>query len=178
VSAEVSPHHLLLTHEEVRSLDTRRKMNPPLRAESDRQALIAAFADGTIDIIATDHAPHARHEKEVPWEDAPMGTTGLETAFAAVHSELVVPGLLPLSRVLEGLTHGAELFGVDRPRIAKGAPAFLTLADLAVEWEVGAEGYASRSANCCFHGRTFQGRIELTVARGAIAFRRAAPVAA
>lgn len=178
VSAEVSPHHLLLTHEEVRTLDTRRKMNPPLRAEADRQALIAGFADGTIDIIATDHAPHARHEKEVPWEEAPMGTTGLETAFAAIHSELVVPGILTLARIIEGLTGGAELFGVPRPRIAAGAPAALTLADLGAEWEVGAEGYVSRSVNCCFHGRTFQGRIELTVARGAVAFRRGAPVAA
>ncbi len=174
VTGEVSPHHLLLTDEAVRSLDTRLKMNPPLRAEADRQALIAAFRDGTIDIIATDHAPHARHEKEVPWEEAPMGTTGLETAFAALHSELVRPGILSLARLVEGLTGGAELFGVPRPRIAEGAPAALALADLGEEWEVGADGYASRAENCCFHGRTLTGRIELTLANGAVAFRRAA----
>ena len=94
ISAEASPHHLSLTEDDVLAsrLDTRLKMNPPLRGEADRQALIDGLRDGTIDCIATDHAPHAREEKEVPWEEAPMGTTGLETAFAAVHTELVVPG--------------------------------------------------------------------------------------
>ena len=94
VSAEVSPHHLLLTDEDVRTLDTRMKMHPPLTEESDRQALIEGLRDGTIDCVATDHAPHARDEKEVPFEQAPMGTTGLETAFAALHTGLVVPALL------------------------------------------------------------------------------------
>ena len=103
-------------------LDTRLKMNPPLRGEADRQALIDGLRDGTIDCIATDHAPHAREEKEVPWEEAPMGTTGLETAFAAVHTELVVPGVLPLALVVEKLSAGAELFGLVPPRIAVGAP--------------------------------------------------------
>ena len=97
ITAEVSPHHLTLTHEALlEELDTRLKMNPPLRAEEDRQALIAGLRDGTIDCIATDHAPHAREEKEMPFEEAPMGTTGLETAFAAVYTELVLPGVLPL----------------------------------------------------------------------------------
>ena len=91
VSAEVSPHHLLLTDEDVRGLDTRMKMHPPLATEADRQALIEGLRDGTIDCVATDHAPHARDEKEVPFEQAPMGTTGLETAFAALHTELVLP---------------------------------------------------------------------------------------
>ena len=90
ITAEVSPHHLTLTDEALlESLDTRLKMNPPLRSEDDRQALIDGLRDGTIDCIATDHAPHAREEKEVPFEEAPMGTTGLETAFAAVYTELV-----------------------------------------------------------------------------------------
>ena len=88
ITAEVSPHHLTLTDEALlEELDTRLKMNPPLRAEEDRQALIAALRDGTIDCIATDHAPHAREEKEMPFEEAPMGTTGLETAFAAIFTE-------------------------------------------------------------------------------------------
>jgi len=174
VSAEVSPHHLTLTHDAVRSLETRLKMNPPLRAEADRQALIAALRDGTIDCVATDHAPHARHEKEVPWEEAPMGTTGLETAFAAIHTELVVPGVLPLALVVERMTAGAELFGLPAPRIERGAPANITLVDLDATWEVGADGYASRSDNCCFHGRTLQGRVELTVAGGCVAFAREA----
>ena len=93
MTCEVSPHHLCLTDEAVRTLDASRyKMNPPLRTEADRQALIDALIDGTIDCIATDHAPHAVHEKEVPYEAANMGVTGLETAFSSVYTELVLPG--------------------------------------------------------------------------------------
>jgi dihydroorotase len=175
ITAEASPHHLTLTDEAVRTLDTSRKMNPPLRAERDRQALVQGLRDGTIDCIATDHAPHARHEKEVPWEEAPMGTTGLETAFAAAYTDLVVPGVLPLPLVVEKLTSGAALLDLPTPRIAPGQPANLTLIDLAGTWEVGAAGYASRSENCCFHGRELQGRVVLTLAAGTIAHR--APVA-
>src|SRR4051794_41528918 len=98
-------------------------MTPPLRSEDDRQALIEGLRDGTVDCIATDHAPHAREEKEVPWEEAPMGTTGLETAFAAVHTELVVPGVLPLGLVVEKLSAGAAPFGLVPPRIPVGRPA-------------------------------------------------------
>jgi dihydroorotase len=177
ITAEASPHHLTLTDEAVRSLDTSRKMNPPLRVEADRQALIEGLRDGTIDCIATDHAPHARHEKEVPWEEAPMGTTGLETAFAAVHTDLVVPGVLPLALVVEKLTSGAALLDLPTPRIAPGEPANLTLVDLDRTWEVGAGGYASRSENCCFHGRELQGRVVLTVAGGTIAHRAEVAVA-
>ena len=132
ITAEASPHHLALTDDDVLAsqLDTRLKMNPPLRGAADRQALIDGLRDGTIDCIATDHAPHAREEKEVPWEEAPMGTTGLETAFAAVHTELVVPGVLPLALVVEKLSAGAELFGLVPPRIAVGRPAELCLIDL------------------------------------------------
>jgi dihydroorotase len=173
ITAEASPHHLALTDADVlaSSLDTRLKMNPPLRGEADRQALIDGLRDGTIDCIATDHAPHAREEKEVPWEEAPMGTTGLETAFAAVHTELVVPGVLPLALVVEKLSAGAGLFGLVPPRIAVGRPAELCLIDLAAEWEVGEAGYASRSANCCFAGRTLRGKVLATVAAGSVAYR-------
>jgi dihydroorotase len=171
-TGEASPHHLVLTHEAVRSLDTSCKMNPPLRAECDRRALIAGLQDGTIDCIATDHAPHAGHEKEVPFEEAPMGTTGLETSFAALYTDLVVPGLLPLDLVVDKLSAGATTLDLPLPRIAAGEPANLVLVDLEATWEVGAAGYASRSANSCFHGRLLQGRVELTVAAGAVAFRR------
>ena len=111
ISAEASPHHLCLTDEEVRSLDPRRfKMNPPLRRESDRQALIAALRDGTIECIATDHAPHHLDEKEVPFEQAAFGVTGLETAFAALHTELVMPGVIDLGLLVERLAGGAAPF--------------------------------------------------------------------
>jgi dihydroorotase len=171
VSCEVSPHHLTLTDEDVRSLDTARKCNPPLRAGSDRTALVDALRSGVIDCIATDHAPHAPDEKEVPFEQAPMGTTGLETAFAAVHSELVVPGVLDLALVVERLSAGGGLLGLLVPRIAVGEPANLALADLQAEWVVGAEGYESRSVNSCFGGRPLRGRVLLTVAAGSVAFR-------
>jgi dihydroorotase len=173
VSGEVCPHHLVLTDEAVLTLDSRFKMNPPLRTETDRRALIEGLRSGVIDCVATDHAPHAQHEKEVPFEQAAMGTTGLETAFAALYTELVLPGELELETLVERMTDGAALYELPTPRIAVDEPANLCLIDLDARWEVGARGYASRSANCCFHGRTLNGRVELTLAAGAIGFRAA-----
>ena len=122
VTAEVSPHHLCLTDEHVRSLDAARaKMSPPLRSATDRAALIEALADGTIDCIATDHAPHRGHEKEQPFEQAPNGVIGLETAFSAVYTHLVEPGLVPLATVVERMSAGpAAAFGLPRPEVARG----------------------------------------------------------
>jgi dihydroorotase len=174
VSAEVTPHHLLLTDEDVRGLDTRMKMNPPLAGEADRLALIEGLRSGTIDCVATDHAPHARHEKEVPFEQAPMGTTGLETAFAALYTQLVVPGTLELSLLVERMTAGAELFGLPTSRVAVGEPANLTLIDLSAEWVAGEHGWESRSENCCFAGRRLTGRVLMTVAAGGVAYRERA----
>ena len=171
VSAEACPHHLTLTDELVRTLDSRFKMNPPLCAESDRRALVEALKSGLIDCVATDHAPHATHEKEVPFEEAPMGTTGLETAFAALYTELVLPGELELAVLIERMSAGAALYELPVPLIRPGEIANLTLVDLDAKWEVGARGYLSRSANCCFHGRTLHGRVMLTLAAGAVAFR-------
>lgn len=171
VSGEASPHHLCLTHEAVRDLDTSMKMNPPLGFEEDRQALIEGVRDGTIETIATDHAPHARDEKDVPFEQAPMGTTGLESAFAAVYSELVRPGILPLGIVVDRLIGGAALMELPTPTVAVGERANLCLVDLEREWTVGEGGYESRSDNCCFHGRKFHGRVLLTLADGTVAYR-------
>jgi dihydroorotase len=178
VSGEACPHHLTLTDEQVRSLDSRFKMNPPLRTEADRQALIGGLRDGTIACVATDHAPHAQHEKEVPFEEAPMGVTGLETAFPVLYTDLVLPGVLTLELVIERMTAGAELLDLPTPRIAVGEPANLTLLDLDASWEVGARGYASNSTNCCFEGRTLRGVVRLTVAAGAVAHRAPVEVAA
>jgi dihydroorotase len=141
ISAEATPHHLTLTEDILlEELDTRCKMNPPLRAEDDRLALIGALRDGTIDCIATDHAPHAREEK----------------------------------LVVERLSAGAALFGLETPRIERGRTANLTLVDLAAEWEVGEAGYESRSENCCFAGRRLRGRVLATVAAGGVAYRERA----
>jgi len=174
VSTEVSPHHLLLTEEQVRGMDTRMKMNPPLATEDDRRALIDGLRAGTIDCVATDHAPHAREEKEVPFEQAPMGTTGLETAFAAIYTELVMPGILDLSLLVERLTAGAAVFELPTPKVAPGEPANVTLIDLDAEYIAGERGWESRSENCCFAGRKLHGRVLLTVASGAVAFRERA----
>jgi dihydroorotase len=171
VTAEVCPHHLTLTDDMVRTLDSRFKTNPPLRTDRDRRALVEALRSGVIDCVATDHAPHARHEKEVPFEQAAAGTTGMETAFAALYTELVLPGELGLATLVERMTAGAALYGLPTPRIAPHQPANLCLADLGARFEVGASGYASRSENCCFHGRTLCGRVRLTVAAGTVAFR-------
>jgi len=171
VTCEASPHHLTMTDEDVRTLDTRRKMNPPLRAEEDRQALIEGLRSGVIDCIATDHAPHARDEKDVPFEQAPMGTTGLETAFSAVYTDLVLPGTLALELLVEKLTAGLGLLDLFVPAIAEGEAANLVLVDLDAEWVVGESGYESRSENSCFAGRTLRGRVLLTVAAGAVAYR-------
>jgi dihydroorotase len=168
-SGEVTPHHLVLTDEAVRSLDANVKMNPPLRAERDRVALLDALRDGTIEAIATDHAPHARHEKEVPFEAAPFGVTGLETAFAVLYTELVEPGLLPLATLLERMSAGpARIFGLERPRIAAGARANLVLLDLGGTTQVTVDGFRSRSANSWLLGRTLHGRVAMTVAAGAV----------
>jgi dihydroorotase len=171
VTCEATPHHLLLTDQAVSSLDTNFKMNPPLRGEADRQALIEALRAGTIDCVATDHAPHAREEKEQPFELAPMGVTGLETAFAALHTGLVLPGVLDLGLLVERMTAGGQPFGLPVPRIELGAPANVCLVDLDAEWEVGEAGYESRSANCAFAGWRVTGRVRMTIADGAVAYR-------
>jgi len=171
VTAEVTPHHLCLTDEAVRSLDPNLKMNPPLRAEEDRAALLEALRDGNICSIASDHAPHARHEKDVPFEAAPFGVTGLETAFSALYTYLVEPGLIPLDTLLERLSAGpARAYGLDEPRIAVGAPANLVLLDTRASWRVTETGFRSRSVNSWLVGKTLKGKVALTVANGRVAF--------
>jgi dihydroorotase len=174
VSAEATPHHLLLTEEAVAGLNTSMKMNPPLATEADRKVLVEGLRAGTIDCVATDHAPHAQAEKALSFTEAPMGTTGLETAFAALYTELVLPGVLELGVLLERMTAGAALFGLPVPTLAQGKEANIALIDLDAEWVAGEHGWQSRSANCCFAGRRLRGRVLLTVAAGAVAYR--APV--
>jgi dihydroorotase len=170
-SAEVTPHHLCLTDEAVRELDPNVKMNPPLRADEDRAALIDGVRDGTIEAVATDHAPHARHEKEVPFEAAPFGVTGLETAFAALYTSLVEPGILPLPMLLERMSAGpARIYGLAPPTIAVGAEANLVLLDLSAVGRVEAGGFRSRSSNSWLLGRTLKGAVRMTVAAGRVAY--------
>jgi len=170
-TAEVTPHHLVLTDEAVRSLDPNTKMNPPLRSADDREALRDALRRGAITCVATDHAPHARHEKDVPFEDAPFGVIGLETAFAALHTHLVIPGVMSLETVLERMSAGpARAFGLDEPRIEVGARANLVSLDLDAEWTVAEDSFRSLSANSWLLGETLRGRIVQTVADGRLVY--------
>ncbi|HWQ23779.1 MAG TPA: dihydroorotase [Gaiellaceae bacterium] len=171
VTAEVTPHHLCLTDEAVRSLDPNLKMNPPLRSEDDRRALVDALRDGAIGAVATDHAPHAREEKDVPFAEAPFGVTGLETAFAALYTRLVLPGELRLETLLERMSAGpARALGLPEPRIEVGARANLVVLDLEAEWQVSEEGFRSRSANSWLLGERLRGRVVRTVADGRVVF--------
>jgi len=170
-TAEVTPHHLALTDEAVRTLDPNVKMNPPLRGDADREALRDALRRGSISCVGTDHAPHARHEKDAPFEEAPFGVTGLETAFAALHTHLVQPGILTLETLLERMSSGpARAFGLEEPRIEVGARANLVALDLDAEWTVEESGFRSLSANSWLLGATLRGRVAKTVADGRLVF--------
>ncbi len=171
VTAEATPHHLTMTDECVVALDANLKMNPPLRPETDRRALVEALQSGLVDCVATDHAPHAQQEKEVPFEAAAFGTTGLETAFAALYGALVVTGQLPLSVLVSRMSQApARIAGLPVPTIAVGEQADLCLVDGAARWVVEAAGLRSRSTNSAWLGQTLQGRVTFTVAAGRVAF--------
>jgi dihydroorotase len=168
-TTEVTPHHLCLTDEAVRSLDPNLKMNPPLRSADDRAALVEGLRDGTIQAVATDHAPHARHEKEVPFEAAPFGVTGLETAFAALYTHLVEPGLVSLETLLERMSAGpAGIYDLPVPRVAAGEPANLVLLDLTASRRIEAADFRSRSVNSWLLGERVKGKVRLTVAGGRV----------
>jgi dihydroorotase len=168
VTAEVTPHHLAYTDEQLGGYDTNFKVRPPLRSTEDRDALRAALADGTLDAVATDHAPHAVEEKEAEFDQSPPGTIGLETALAVVLTELVEPGTITVSRAIEALsTAPARILGAAQHGgpIEAGRPANLVVFDPAAEWTV-EPPFASRSRNSMFLGRTLRGRVVHTLFRG------------
>jgi dihydroorotase len=171
VTAEATPHHLTLTDEAVATLDPSLKMNPPLRAESDRQALVEALRSGLVDCVATDHAPHASEEKDVPFEEAPFGCIGLETAFSVLYGQLVEPGYLDLATLVTRMsTAPAAIAGLTPPAIASGAVADLCVIDPAAAWTVTAAAMQSRSFNSPWLGRELTARVKLTVAAGRVAW--------
>lgn len=174
VTAEVTPHHLLLIDEDCENLDpATRKMNPPLRGKDDRDTLLAALIDGTLDCIATDHAPHGASEKELPFEEAPFGVIGLETAFASLYTYLVLPGRLPLQTLVQRMSSdAARVLDLPVPTLAEGAVANLAALDLDATWVVGAEGFQSKSRNSAFLGAELRGQVQLTIAGGQIAWQR------
>jgi dihydroorotase len=164
----VTPHHLVLTDEDLRTYDTSRKVNPPLRSAEDREALRAGLADGTIDAIATDHAPHAVEEKDAEFDRAPHGTIGLETALAVVLTELVEPGILSLERAIEALSPApaAILGAADHGGpIEIGRPANVVVFDPTERWTV-EPPFASKSRNSAFLGRALAGRVRFTMLHG------------
>jgi len=174
VSAEAAPHHFTLTDEAVRSYDPVFKVNPPLREAADVQAVRAGLADGTLDAIATDHAPHAREDKEVEWAAARPGMLGLETALGLTLTELVAPGQLTLAQAVQRLTAGParcrRLPGHGGP-VAPGAPANLVVFDPQARWTVDAGALASRARNTPYHGRALTGQVVHTLLRGAFTVR-------
>ncbi len=170
VTAEVTPHHLLLSDEALRGYDTRFRMNPPLRTEADRQACLAALADGTIDCVATDHAPHPREEKNVEFDAAPNGVIGLETALPVLLDRLVARGELPLPRLVEALTAApARILGLsEQGALAPGRLADVTVLDLERESVIDAARFRSLARNTPFDGWTVRGRAVLTLVGGRI----------
>ncbi|MDF1543054.1 MAG: dihydroorotase [Anaerosomatales bacterium] len=173
VTAEVTPHHLFLDEDAIgRTYDTSLKMNPPLRTARDREALVEALLDGTVDCVATDHAPHARHEKELEFELAPFGTTGLETALSLVITHLVQPGRMAWSDVVRVLAHAPRAaFGLPAVRLEAGSVADITIIDPEAKVEVTRERFASKSANSAFLGATLLGRATDVLVEGRFALK-------
>lgn len=172
VTAEVTPHHLVLTEDDIIGRDPNFKMNPPLRSEADRQALLAGLQDGTIDCIATDHAPHAAEEKALGIERAPFGITGFETAFPLLYTKLVEPGIFTLNQLFDWMSHKpADLFDLPFGRIEVGAPADLVLLDLETVRTVQPNQFLSKGKNTPFAGASLTGYPVLTLVGGEIVFK-------
>lgn len=169
VTCEVTPHHIALTHDAVLGYDTHAKMNPPLRDESDRNALISAIADGTIDAIATDHAPHNSDEKCVEFAQAPFGVVGLETAVSICLDRLVHGGVIPMSRLVELLAVGpARILRLDKGSLRVGADADITVLDLERSFVVTPSAFESKSVNTPFEGWTLRGGPVMTIVGGRV----------
>jgi len=169
VTCEVTPHHLFLDEGSITSYDTNLKMAPPLRTSVDREALVAALVEGLVDCIATDHAPHAAHEKELEFEIAPFGTTGLETALALVITHLVSKDVLGWTDVVRLMSHGPrEVFGLEAVSLAEGEVADITVVDPGVTWEVTYDGFESKSSNSAFLGQKLTGRASEVLVAGRV----------
>ncbi len=171
VTAEVTPHHFTLTDEAVRGYDTNTKMNPPLRSEEDRQALLQGLADGTIDVIATDHAPHAYEEKEAEYIYAPFGIIGLETALGLSVTQLVKTGLLSWRQLIEKLAvNPYRVVGLEPPTVQPGRIANLTIFDPEAQWPVDPSKFLSKSRNTPFAGQTLTGKPVAVINKGKMLF--------
>ncbi|MEQ9569566.1 MAG: dihydroorotase, partial [Longimicrobiales bacterium] len=169
VTAEASPHHLLLTDAAVEGYRTEAKMNPPLRSEADREAVTEGLRDGTLDVIATDHAPHHYDEKEQAFDDAPNGIVGLETSVGLILTHVVGKGVIDLATMVERMSvQPARAFGLPGGTLADGAPADVTVLDLDAAWTVDPGAFVSRSRNTPFAGWDLTGRAVMTVVGGRV----------
>jgi dihydroorotase len=169
VTCEVAPHHLLLTDENCRGYDTNYKMNPPLRTAADVAACIAGVVDGTIDCLATDHAPHRAEEKELEFADAPFGIIGLECALPLYAKALVEPGHISWPKLIELMTiAGAKVAKLNKGTLAVGAEADVTIIDPNLKWTVDVAKFRGKSRNCPFHGWTVTGRATHTIVGGEV----------
>lgn len=169
ITTEACPHHFILTDEDVPIFGTSGKMSPPLRTKDDREAILEGLADGTIDIIATDHAPHTTEEKLRAFPEAPNGILGLETALGSAITALVEPGILTLEQTIAKMTHiPAKLYGLNSGTLSVGVPADITVIDAGKSWRVDATSFKSKSRNTPFHGWRFTGLPSLTVLGGRI----------
>ena len=172
VTAEACPHHFTLTDEGLRGFDSNYKMSPPLRTAADVEGIIAGIVDGTIDCIATDHAPHAPEKKMLELDRAPFGILGLETAVGLTVTRLVLPGKIGWPRMIESMsTLPARILGVDRGTLKPGAVADITLIDPAMEWTVDVKSFQSKSVNSPFGGWKLQGRAVATIVAGRVKYR-------
>ncbi|MFW6206759.1 MAG: dihydroorotase, partial [Gemmatimonadota bacterium] len=172
VTAEATPHHLLLTEEAVGAFRTEAKMNPPLRSEEDREAVRTGLADGTLDVLATDHAPHHYDEKEQAFQDAPFGIVGLETALGLVYTHLVEEGLIDLSTMVERMSWGpARAFNLPGGSLERGSAADVTVFDPSAEWTVEPGRFLSKSRNTPFGGWELRGAPRYTIVEGRIVWR-------
>jgi dihydroorotase len=172
VTGEAGPHHFALTDEAVRGYNTNAKMNPPLRTQADCDAIIAGFADGALDVVATDHAPHAAHEKQREFDHAPFGIIGLETALPVALRTLVSTGPLGLGQLIDKMSCApARLLGLAGGTLRPGSPADLVLFDPQSKWRLDAPQLASRSKNTPFDGQEMTGRVEATFVDGNCVYR-------
>jgi dihydroorotase len=173
VTAEVCPHHLTLTEERVGQYDTSAKMNPPLRTQRDVDALIAALKDGTIDCVATDHAPHHNDEKEREFAEAPNGIVGLETALSVLMTWLVTPGTISLAQLVDKLAVApARVFGLPGGTLRRGAPADVTVFDPTEQWTVQGADFLTKGRNSPWLGASLTGRVHRTFVGGRAVFTR------
>ncbi len=172
VTAEACPHHFTLTDESLRGFDSNFKMSPPLRTAADVEAIITGLVDGTIDCIATDHAPHAREKKMLELDRAPFGILGLETAVGLAVTRLIVPGRIGWPRLIEAMsTLPARILGINRGTLRPGAVADITLIDPNLSWRVDVASFRSKSVNSPFDGWTLQGRAVTTIVGGRVKYR-------